>query len=77
MGLCDVFFMAPQIPPVRPAPDVAVEQAAALYHSLWLAAPITAVVYFGPFSLVGGVDLTEINRVTDGSKNTLARTHAD
>jgi Na+-driven multidrug efflux pump len=42
----------------------------------WLAAPIAAVVYFGALYLVGGVDMTQINRVTDGIKNKLARRRA-
>jgi len=42
----------------------------------WLAAPIAAVVYFGALYLVGGVDMTQINRLTDGIKNRLARRRA-
>jgi O-antigen/teichoic acid export membrane protein len=42
----------------------------------WLAAPVAAVVYFGTLYLVGGVDMIQINRVTDGIKNKLARTRA-
>jgi O-antigen/teichoic acid export membrane protein len=42
----------------------------------WLAAPIAAVVYFGVLYLVGGVDMTQVNRVTDGIKDKLARTRA-
>jgi len=42
----------------------------------WLAAPIAAVVYFGVLYQVGGVDMTQIKRITDGIKNKFARTRA-
>jgi len=42
----------------------------------WLAAPVAAVVYFGTLYAIGGVDMTQLNRVTDGIKNKLARTRA-
>jgi O-antigen/teichoic acid export membrane protein len=42
----------------------------------WLAAPIAAVVYFGTLYLLGGVDMIQINRLTDGIKNKLARKRA-
>jgi O-antigen/teichoic acid export membrane protein len=40
----------------------------------WLAAPIAAAVYFIALYLMGGVDMTQLNRITDGIKNKLART---
>jgi O-antigen/teichoic acid export membrane protein len=40
----------------------------------WLAAPIAAVVYFAALYLLGGVDMTQINRLTGGLKDKLART---
>jgi O-antigen/teichoic acid export membrane protein len=40
----------------------------------WFAAPIAAAVYFGVLYLLGGVDMTQISRVTDGIKNKFART---
>lgn len=42
----------------------------------WFAAPIAAIVYFGALYLVGGVDMTQINRVTDGIKNKFSRRRA-
>jgi O-antigen/teichoic acid export membrane protein len=42
----------------------------------WLAAPIAAVVYFGALYLVGGVDMTQIDRLTEGIKNKLVRARA-
>jgi O-antigen/teichoic acid export membrane protein len=42
----------------------------------WLAAPIAVVVYFAALYLVGGVDMTQINRLIDGVKSKLARTRA-
>jgi len=42
----------------------------------WLAAPIAAVVYFGALYLLGGVDMMQIKRLTDGIKNKLARKRA-
>jgi O-antigen/teichoic acid export membrane protein len=44
--------------------------------NMWLAAPIALVVYFCALYLVGGVDMTQINRITDGIKNRLARKRA-
>jgi O-antigen/teichoic acid export membrane protein len=42
----------------------------------WLAAPIATGVYFGALYLLGGVDMTQIARLTGGIKNKLARTRA-
>jgi O-antigen/teichoic acid export membrane protein len=39
----------------------------------WLAAPITAVAYFGVLYLVGGIDMTQISRITDGIKGKFTR----
>jgi O-antigen/teichoic acid export membrane protein len=39
----------------------------------WLAAPIAATVYFGVLYLVGGVDMTQVSRLTGGLKNRFAR----
>lgn len=42
----------------------------------WVAAPIAAIVYFGALYLMGGVDMTQLNRITDGIRNKLARKRA-
>ncbi|HTD72418.1 MAG TPA: polysaccharide biosynthesis C-terminal domain-containing protein, partial [Steroidobacteraceae bacterium] len=42
----------------------------------WLAAPIAVLVYFGALFLLGGVDMTQMSRITDGIKNKLARKRA-
>ena len=42
----------------------------------WAAAPVAAVVYFGALFLVGGVDMTQIARLTAGIRNRLARRRA-
>jgi O-antigen/teichoic acid export membrane protein len=41
--------------------------------SPWLAAPIAVVVYFGALYLFGGVDMTQISRITDGIRSKLMR----
>jgi O-antigen/teichoic acid export membrane protein len=54
---------------------VAMAAAALVLRSVnpWFAAPVTAVVYFGALYLMGGVDMTQVNRITDGFKNKLGR----
>ena len=42
----------------------------------WLAAPIATVVYFGALYLLGGVDASQIERITGGIKSKLARARA-
>jgi len=42
----------------------------------WLAAPVATLVYFGALYLFGGVDMTQVSRITDGIKNKLARKRA-
>jgi O-antigen/teichoic acid export membrane protein len=44
--------------------------------SSWLAAPITAVVYFGALYLVGGIDTAQISRLTFGIRNRFTRARA-
>lgn len=39
----------------------------------WLAAPVAAAVYFIALYLIGGVDMTQLTRITDGIKNRFAR----
>lgn len=39
----------------------------------WLAAPVAMVVYFGALYLLGGVDMQQVNRLTGGLRNKLAR----
>jgi O-antigen/teichoic acid export membrane protein len=39
----------------------------------WLAAPISMAVYFIALYLMGGVDMTQLNRITDGIKNKFSR----
>ncbi len=40
----------------------------------WLAAPIAVIVYFGALYLMGGVDMSQLSRITEGIKNKLAST---
>jgi O-antigen/teichoic acid export membrane protein len=42
----------------------------------WLAAPIALVAYVGALYLVGGVDMAQVNRITDGIKSRLGRKRA-
>jgi O-antigen/teichoic acid export membrane protein len=42
----------------------------------WLAAPVAVIAYFGALYLLGGIDMTQIRRITDGVRNKLARKRA-
>ena len=42
----------------------------------WVAAPVATVVYFGTLYLLGGVDMAQVSRITDGIKNKVIRKSA-